>query len=104
MPYAGCLCSRISDRGGAGDRVADEDRLDEAELIVAIGHRVGIDVARGLSDADAENQRAVRNAPFKGLGLAPLRIHVVGVEITRLPGVHDDVRLGDRAAGGCGVV
>ena len=84
----------------AANGVADEDGFDEAEPIVPVGKGEGVDVPRSHADGDAEDKRAVGDALTEILGFAPLGVHVMGIEVAGLPGVEDDVGLGDGAAQG----
>ena len=84
------MVALLRDRRLGPDGVADEHRLDEAQAIVTGGYRAGIDVRRRHPDADAEDECAVRHAPFEVLRRAPLGVHVVGKEVAGLAGVGDD--------------
>ncbi len=75
-------------------------RLDEPQPVIAIGKRDRIDQRRRQPDADGKNHRAMRDALAARQGLGELRIHVVREEIARMPRMHDEIRLGDRAPGG----
>ena len=101
---AGIRPFRIVFLGGDGDAgadgVADEDRLDEAQPVVAIGESDRVDQGRRQPDADREDHRAMRDALAERRRLRELRIHVVREEIAGMAGMHDEVGLGDGAAGG----
>lgn len=84
----------------AGDGVADKDRLDEAQTVVAVGHGAGVDIGGSHADPDAEDEGTVGDSLAEGLGGAPLGVHVVGVEIASLSAVEDNVGFGDGATGG----
>src|ERR1700677_307297 len=83
-------------RRGA-DRVANEHRLDEPQPIVAVRHRAWIDCARGHTNSNAEDQRAMRHAAPEVLSGAPNCVQMVRKEVTGLASVSDDVGLGHRA-------
>src|SRR5579862_8236882 len=86
MARAPRVIALLLDRRPSADRVADEDRLDEPEPVVAVRHRARIDRARRRADADAEDKRAVGHAALEVLRRAPYRIHVMGKEIAGLAG------------------
>src|SRR5277367_1122828 len=69
-----------------GDRsancVADEDRLDESQSVVAIAHSLRIDYTSCKANANREDERAMRHPLTEGLGTAPLGVHVMGKEVT----------------------
>ena len=88
----------VGDCGGDADGIADEDRPDEAQPIIAVRHRAWVDRPGGHADRHAEDQRAVRDALAEILGFTPLGVHVVREEVTGLPSMYHDVGLGDRAA------
>jgi len=80
--------------------VVEEHGFHETEAVVAVTHGAGIDGASGHADGYAEDEGAVGDALAEGLGLAPLGIHVMRVEVTGLAGVEDDVGFSDGAADG----
>jgi hypothetical protein len=88
----------VDDCGGDANGIADEDRPDEAQPIIAIRHRAHIDRPGGHADRYAEDQRAVRDALAEILGFTPLGVHMVWEEVAGLSGMYHDVGLGDRAA------
>src|SRR5215203_1769214 len=87
-------------RDGDAYRVADEDRLDETQSIVAVTEGYRIDFAGCHAYSDGEYQRPMGHALAEGLGLYPLGVHVVRVEVSGVTGVDHDVGLGNRAPGG----
>src|SRR5258708_21617456 len=78
--------------------VADEYRPDETQAIISVREGQWIYEPSGHAHRHAEDQCAVSGAASEFLGLAPLRIHMVRVEIARLTGVQNDVRFGDGTA------
>lgn len=80
------------------NRIPDHDRLDEAKPVIAVRERLGIHFTRGQSHGDAEDERAVSDALSERLGFAPLGVHMMWIEIARLPGVRDDVGFSDGAS------
>ena len=84
--------------GFDGDGVADVDGADEADAVIAVGKGDGVDDVGGHADGDAENERAVGNAPFEFLGFNPFLVHVVREKVAGLPGVQHDVSFGDGTA------
>src|SRR5690242_19869998 len=88
----------IGDCGADADGIADKDRPDEAQPIIAIRHRARINRPGGHADRYAEDQRAVRDPLAEILRLAPLGVHMMREEIAGPPGMYHDVGLGDRAA------
>jgi hypothetical protein len=66
-------------RRGA-DRVANENRLDESQAIVAVGHRARIDRARRHAHPDAEDQGAVGHATALSRQISKA---IFGVELGR---------------------
>src|SRR5215204_2080374 len=86
----------LGDRHPRRDRVANEDGFDESQPVIAVREGDRIDGARGHADGDAEYQGTVGDPLPELLGLAPLRVHVVRVEVAGLPSVQHDVGFGDR--------
>src|ERR1700759_1638353 len=82
------------------DRIPDKHGSDETQAVVAIGHGDFVDEVGGEADGDAEDERAVGDAMLKRLGIAPFFVHMMREKITGLPGMENDVRFRDRAAGG----
>src|SRR3970040_1853110 len=83
------------------DRVADEERGGEADLVVAVGdpraRQPLEDLRRGVGH-EPEGERAVGDAPpVPGLAHV-LLVHVVGREVTRDAGEEVDVRFRDGLA------
>ena len=68
------------------DRVTREDRGWIADLVVAIGHDVGIETlsAEDQPRAYGEGQVAMGNRPLERLGLAEFRIRVVAGDKVKL--------------------
>ena len=60
-----------------------------------LGHDLTWLNSRSQTDSDGECHCPVCNPPTEGLCLAPLLIHMVGKEITRMSGMQNDDRLGD---------
>jgi hypothetical protein len=91
-----------------GDRsancVADENRFDESQSIVAVTHSLRIDYPSRKANTDREDERAMRHPLTERLGTAPLGVHVMGKEVTGLSGVEHNVGLGDSAAAGLACV
>lgn len=86
------------------DGVADIDRFDKAQVVVAIRESDGIDKRGSKANSHAEGQRAVGDALTEVVLLAPIGVYVVRKEVARLAGVNHDVGLGDGlAARGTGV-
>ena len=84
--------------------VADIDRFDKAQVVIAIREGNGVDKRGGEANAHAECQRAVGDTLTKVVLLAPIGVYVVRKEVARLAGVNHDVGLGDGlAARGTGV-
>jgi hypothetical protein len=86
------------------NRVAQENRQDETHVVVAIRHRARIDIARGHSNGDTQNQRAVRDSPPERLCPAPRFIHMMRVEIAGLPGMQNYIRFGNGSAAGSSLI
>src|ERR1022692_5330944 len=81
-------------------RIANENGLDEAQAVIAVGTGYRIHISGCHADGDAEDQCAVRDPLAKRLALAPFGIHVVRVEIAGLARVDDDVGFRDGPAEG----
>lgn len=60
-----------------------------------LGHDLTWLNSRSQTDSDGECHCPVCNPRTEGLCLAPLLIHMVGKEITRMSGMQNDDRLGD---------
>ena len=63
------------------DCIADKDRANESDAVIAIGEGDRINLVGGHADADAQNQRTVGDTLLEFLGLHPFSVHVVGEEI-----------------------
>jgi len=79
--------------------IADEDRTDEAQPLISIGHGQLIEGIGCQPYGDAEDQRAMRYSFLEGLCLAPLFIHMMREKIAGLPCMDHNIRLGDCPAG-----
>jgi hypothetical protein len=79
------------------NRIADEDGLDEAQTVVAVGESQRINGTGRHADADAEDQRAMGDALPEVLRLTPLCIHVMGIKIAGLPRMEHNIGLRNRA-------
>ncbi len=99
---AGPRALRIVFLGGDGDagadRIADMDRADESQTVVTVREGDRVDQGGGEPDTDREDHRAVGNALTAGERFGKLRVHVMGEEITRVPGMDHEVRFRDRAS------
>ena len=83
------------------NRVADENRRDEAQFVDAVERDDGLMVRGHLhhqSGGDAEDQGAVGDAAAEGAAFGVLLIHVQLNEIAGEPGEVHDVAFGDGAA------
>jgi hypothetical protein len=85
----------LFDRNLNPNRIADKDRFDESKPVVAIRNSMRIDDTRGESDAHAEDQRSMGDAPSKWLGTAPFLVHVVWIKVSGLASMKHDIGLGD---------
>ena len=65
VSFALRMIALVRDRRGHPDRVVDEDRANEAETVVAVGHGMRIDRRRGHADSDREDERSVRHRSLK---------------------------------------
>ena len=83
----------VADRDCHANGILNEDRPGEPKALISIGHGYFVECISGKPDGDAEDERAMGDAPAEWLGFAPLLIHVMGEKITGLAGMHDDVRL-----------
>src|SRR5262249_24054318 len=87
------------------DRVADEDRRDEAQFVDSIKRDDRFLIRRHLdyhSGRNAKDQRSMRNAAPEGTALGVLLTHVELDEISGESGEVHDVGFGDRPASRCG--
>jgi len=87
----------LLDGDSDSQRIANEYRLDKTKAIVAVGERFRIDLTGREADGNAEHQSSMGHALLERLQLAPLRIHMVGVKVTRLSGMKHNVGFGDSA-------
>src|SRR6516225_4735871 len=78
--------------------VSNKDGVYEAQTVVSVRHSMRVDDTCCHTDPDAEDQCPVRNPMSKRLRTAPFLIHVVRIEISRLAGMQNNVRLGDRSS------
>ena len=85
------------DRDPDSQRITNEYRFDKTEAIVAVGERFRIDLTSRETDGNAEYQSSMGQALLERLQLAPFRVHVVRVKVTRLSGMQDNVGLRDGA-------
>jgi hypothetical protein len=92
------MIALVRDPRDRRDRVADMDRPDEAQPVIAIGHGMRVDRCGRQADADREDHRAVRDALADLLRAAPFRVHMMREEIAGMPGMHHEIGLGDRPA------
>src|SRR6266702_587344 len=89
------ILAHLLDRRAHVNRIVQEDWPDEAQTVVSVTHRARIDLTCSHAHSYAEHQGAVRHPLPERLRPAPLRIHVVRIEVARLPGVQHDVGLGN---------
>ena len=82
------------------DRIPDKHGANKPQTVIAIGHGDFIDKVGGQADGDAENEGTVGDPMFKGLRIAPFFVHMMREKIACLPGMENDIRFRDRAAGG----
>ena len=80
------------------NRVIQKHRTNKTQTIIAVTHGFGIYLSGGHAHAYAENQRSVSHTLTKTLFLAPLRVHMVRVEVPGLPGVQHNICFCDGAA------
>lgn len=92
------MISFFGDSSFDDDGVADMDGANEAHAVVAIGEGDRVDNIGGHADSDAENKRAMRDAPLELLGFDPFLIHVMREKIACLSGVQHDIGFGDGTA------
>ena len=90
----------VFDREADVDRVANKNRADKTDAVVAIGKRDRIDLRGRHPGTNTENQRAVGNALAKLIRLGPLGVHMVRKEVPGLSGMGDNIALGNRPTQG----
>lgn len=80
------------------DGIMNKNRPGKTKPLIAIGHGDLINQVGSKTDCHCKDQGAMRHPLFKGLGFAPLGIHMMGKKITGLPGVNNNIRFGDGPA------
>src|ERR1700722_4728375 len=79
----------------SAQRVSDENRLGETQLVITVGEGGWIDLARREPDADGEGHGAVSDALAKSGPAGKLRVDVMREVISRVPGMNDHIGLGN---------
>lgn len=92
------IIALVLDREADMDCVANKNRADKTDAVVAIGKRDWIDLRGRHPGTDTENQRTVGNALAKLIGLGPLGVHMMREKVSGLSGMGDNVALGNRPA------
>src|ERR1700746_1740211 len=80
------------------NRVVKKDRAYKPQAIVSVTHRARIDRARRHSHSYREDQRAVRHPLFERLGVTPLRVHMMRVEVASLSRMQHNIGFSNGAA------
>ena len=98
MPWRLRRIPLLLDRHPYMQRVTYIHRLDESQAIVSIAEGLGIYFSCRHAHCNAEDQCAMRHSLPKRLRLAPFRVHVVRVEVSRLSSMQHNVRLRNRSS------
>ena len=92
------IIALVFDRETDMDRIANKNRADKTNAVVAIRKRDWIDLRGRHSGTNAENQRTVGNALAKLIALGPLGVNMMWEKVSGLSGMGDNVALGNRPA------
>src|ERR1700757_2444074 len=76
------------------NRVAYKDRFRETQPVVSVSECNRIDLARRQSDSNRERHGSVSDALTEQGLTRELRVHMMGKEVARVPGMQNEISLG----------